>query len=204
MKLKPDQDKWHLGFAEQYITANPPAFNWSVDLPINPVISIQGRDKMEDGKASMLMKLNSILTVVNEESNPKINESALQRYLAEIVWLPTAALGSNISWEVVNDKIAKATLTYKGTKVTGLFHFNEAGDFEKFITMRFKDTNDNAKRQEWIIEVLENEIINGIKIPAKIKVTWKLENRNWTWLEIELSEVRYDRMEKSKKDKKLN
>jgi hypothetical protein len=192
MKLQPEQEEWSLAKAEQYFTINPPAFNWSVDLQMNPILAIQGRDRFEQGRGEMLMKIASTIPVVDIKDNLKINQAALQRYLAEIIWFPTAALSPYIKWESIDAYRAKAIMTYNGTSGSGVFHFNEKGDFIKFTAMRYKDADDAAKQYEWIAEVLENKAINEIKIPTKLKVTWKLENIDWTWLELEITEIKYN------------
>lgn len=192
MKLKPEQTKWSQAKAKQYFTINPPAFNWSVDMSMNPILSIKGRDKFEDGKGEMLMKIASLFKVVDVKENEKINQAALQRYLAEIVWFPTAALSPNIEWEPIDNIKARATFDFKGTKESGIFYFNQKGDFLKFVTMRFKDSDDAAQKFEWIAEAIEWNEINGIRIPTKVRATWNLEDVSWTWLELEITELKYN------------
>ena len=34
--------------------------------------------------------------------------------------------------------------------------------------------------------------MSGIKIPTKIEVTWMLENGSWTWLDLEITDIRYN------------
>jgi len=192
MKLKPEQEEWKVANAEQYFTIDPPAFNWSLDLQMNPILTLKGRDRFEEGKGEMLMKILSIIPVVDVKENLKINQAALQRYLAEIIWFPSAALSSYIKWEYVDEQSAKATMTYKGTSGSGLFHFDDNGDFEKFTTMRYKDSDDDAQQYEWIAEVIENGVINKNRVPVKLKVTWKLESMDWNWLELEITKLKYN------------
>lgn len=191
MKLSPEQEHWNMAVAEQLFTIHPPAFNWSVNMQMNRIMSIQGRDKFDNGKAEMLMKIFSTIPVVNVKSNAKINQAALQRYLAEIVWFPSAALSSYINWEDINDQSAKATMTYGGTSGSGIFYFKENGEFAKFSAMRYKDSDEHAKQYEWIVEVIKTEEINGLKVPAEAKLTWRLENMDWTWLELEITELQH-------------
>lgn len=191
MKLKPEQKNWNTGQAEQYFTIYPPGFNWSVDLNMNALLSIQGRDRFENGIGEMLMKIVSIFSVVDVKDNEKINQAALQRYLAEIIWFPSAALSPHIKWETLDDHTAKATFHYKNIKGSGVFHFNEQGDFKRFTAKRYKDTDDTAKKHEWIAEATEWNTINGVRVPTKLSVTWKLAQKDWTWLELEITELKY-------------
>jgi hypothetical protein len=60
MQMKPEQDNWMTATAIQYTAIENPAFIWSADVKMNNFLSFQGRDKFEDGKGEMLIKLNSL------------------------------------------------------------------------------------------------------------------------------------------------
>jgi len=192
MKLKAEQENWTDARAQQYYTIEQPAFIWKVNLPMMPFIDIAGRDKFIDGKGEMLIKILSLIPVVNSGDNEKINTGALQRYLGEIVWFPAAALSPYITWQEIDDLSAEATMTYKGTKGSGIFHFNENGEFIKFSAQRYLGDDENATLKEWIITASESKVINGIKIPVKCEATWKLEDGDWTWLILEINDVEYN------------
>jgi hypothetical protein len=191
MKLKPEQTKWLDATAEQFFTVNPPGFIWTVDLKMSPVIKIKGRDKFENGKGQMLIKMHSLFNVVNE-SGEKIDEGTLQRYLGEIVWFPSAALHPAIKWEELDENSARATLEVEGTKGSGTFYFDENSDLEKFTAMRFKGNEPEAERRVWIITVKETKNLNGFRIPVKMESTWMLEDGPWTWLDLEVTEIEYN------------
>lgn len=191
MKLKPEQETWNHATAEQYFTIEKPAFVWKVSMNMPPFIKIAGRDKFIDGKGEMQIKMFSIINVVNAKG-PKIDEGTLQRFLGEIVWFPSAALSPYISWETIGDLSAKATMNYKGTKGSGTFYFNKQGDFVKYSANRYKGNEPDAKRYEWVIDVSEHAIMNGVKIPVKMTATWKLDGGDWTWLEMEITDLKYN------------
>ncbi|MTI71817.1 MAG: hypothetical protein FH751_16330, partial [Firmicutes bacterium] len=90
MKLKPDQKDWFIPQAKQYIRVDKPSYLWHVNLPMLPIINTNGRDLFWDGKGSMLIKIGSVIPVVDVSPNEKINESSLHRFLLEIPWYPTA------------------------------------------------------------------------------------------------------------------
>ncbi|MCF6295482.1 MAG: hypothetical protein L3J25_07310 [Flavobacteriaceae bacterium] len=191
MLMKPEQKDWNNAKAKQYFTIEPPAFNWSVNLKMNPVLNVVGRDKFENGKGEMIIKLLSFIPVVNEKNNRKINQAILQRYLAEIVWFPSAALNPYIVWDKMDNTSAKATMVFNGTKGSGVFHFDEKGNFKKFVAMRFKDVKD-VKPTEWTVTATKTELRNGIKIPVELKADWKLNNSNWTWLILKIVDIKYN------------
>lgn len=191
LKLKPEQTNWNHGMAEQYFTIQPPAFNWSVSAKMNSILSIIGRDKFEDGKGEMIIKLFSLIPLANAKSNKKVNQATLQRYLAEIVWFPSVSLSQYIKWETIDDYSARATMEYKGTKGSGKFYFDKDGNFEKFVAMRYQDSN-AIKPTEWIVTATRTEERNGIKIPIECEVSWELKNGKWTWLKLKIKDIQYN------------
>ena len=193
MKMKPEQEKWTNAYAEQYFMIDKPAFIWKVNLQMMPFLDISGRDKFFGGKGEMLIKILSLFPVVNSRDNEKISTGTIQRYLGEIVWFPSAALSPYITWEKIDDYSAKASMTYKGTTGTGVFYFDEKGNFVKYIAQRYLESEDDAILREWIVTASESRIMNGINIPVKLASTWKLENGYWTWLKLEITDIEYNK-----------
>jgi len=189
--MKPEQKDWSNAKAKQYFTVEPPAFNWSVNLKRNPFLNVVGRDKFENGQGEMTIKMFSLIPVVNARNNEKVNQATLQRYLAEIVWFPSSALSPYIVWEKIDDTSAKATMEFNGTKGSGVFQFDEKGNFVKFVAMRYKDVQD-LKPTEWTVTAIKTELRNGIKIPVELKADWKLDNGNWTWLKLKITDIKYN------------
>ena len=191
MKMKPDQEDWMSATAEQYSTITTPAFIWSVDVKMNLFLYAVGRDKFENGKGEMLIKMNSLVNVVNEKGM-KIDEGALQRYLGEMVWFPSLAVSPYVTWEQIDDNTVKATMNYKGTSGSGTFYFNADGDVVKFSALRFKGNEEDAKRHPWIMDISDYSSFEGIKVPSKMTATWKLDNGDWTWLKMEVTDIKYN------------
>lgn len=191
MKTKPD-GKWMPFGAEQFIDVANPAFVWKTRVKAAPFFYLQGRDKLVDGKGVMQIKVLSLINVVNEGPGKKINESAMQRFLAEICWFPAAALSSYIHWEQIAHNTAKAGMEVQGESVSGIFQFSDAGEMLSFETERYYGGGEEAKKERWLIETLETKDLSGYKIPSKSKVTWKLPEGNFTWLELEITKIDYN------------
>jgi len=192
MQLKPEQEKWMTAAAIQYTTIDNPAFIWIVDVKMNSLLNFRGRDKYENGKGEMLININSLINVVNEQGE-KLDEGTLQRYLGEMVWFPSMALSPFITWEQINDSTAKATMTYKGTSGSGTFYFNANGDVTKFSALRYKGNEAESKRYDWIMSISDYKTFEGIKVPAKMTSTWKLDEGDWTWLKLEVTDIKYNK-----------
>lgn len=157
---------------------------------MNPVLKVAGRDKFENGKGEMTIKLLSLIPVAQAKNDKKLNQAALQRYLAEIVWLPSASLSSYIKWESIDSHSAKATMAYKGTIGSGEFYFDENGNFIKFVAMRYQDSK-ASEATRWTVVATKTEERNGIKIPVECEASWALKEGEWTWLKLEITDIQY-------------
>ena len=190
LRMNESDEGWKNASAIQYSFKDPPAFHWTLDMKMSPWSFVVGRDMYVNGKGNMLIKLYGLFKVA-DASGPKIDEATLQRYLSEIVWMPSFALNGHISWEDIDEHSAKATMTYKGVHGSGIFRFARDGSFIEFSTDRFKDSGPGAKRLPWVIAVEQNRTFQGIKIPSEVNVSWVLNETKWTWLEVKVENVHY-------------
>jgi hypothetical protein len=184
--------KWKPFIAKQYFTIDTPAFNWQVKAKIIPLLTLAGRDKFENGEGEMLIKASPLITIVNEGHNTKMNESTMLRYLAEISWFPSAVLTRYIKWEPVDSVSAKATMIYKDLKVSGIFHFSNSGDILSFEGNRFYKKGKQESMEKWFIENRDHKEFNGIRIPTKSKVIWKLKEGDFHWLNLEITAIEFN------------
>lgn len=194
MKTKPD-GKWMSFSAEQYFNILEPSFIWITKVDAMPFIYMDGRDMLKNGQGEMLIKLLSLFPVVDEGKNEKIDSGSMQRFLAEMCWFPSMATENYISWEGLEQKSAKATMIVSGKEVSGIFTFSEEGDFVSFETQRYFGGESNAELETWFIEATDYKSFEGIRIPNKSKVTWKLKECDFNWLNLEITELEYNRLE---------
>lgn len=191
LKMKPEDSAWSRATAKQFFTVEPPAFNWSISAQMNSILKVTGRDKFEHGKGEMNIKLFSLFPVADAKNHNKVDQATLQRYLAEIVWFPSASLSSYMTWESLGEYSARATMEFNGTKGSGEFYFDKKGNFNKFVAMRYQDI-DAKKPTEWTVIATKIKEFNGIKIPVECEASWKLKQGKWTWLKLKISDIRYN------------
>ena len=144
MRTKPES-KWMLFTAKQYFNVENPAFIWTTKADAMPIINMVGRDKLYEGEGEMLIKLGSLIPVVDEGKNDKINQGAMIRFLAEMCWFPSAALNDYIFWEIIDDTSAKAILTINNKSASGVFTFSTEGDLVSFEAERYYGGKNNSK-----------------------------------------------------------
>ncbi len=190
MRTTPD-GKWMPVEAEQYFTVDPPGFVWLADVRMMPSVYLAGRDKYTDGRGHMLIKALSLVTVADAKG-PETDQGTLLRFLGETVWFPSAILSDYIDWEPLDATSAKATMSWGGVTASGVFHFKENGDFQSFEADRYYDRNGTSTLERWYIEAKEWRDFDGVRLPAACEVTWKLEEGDFTWYRLEVTDVNYN------------
>ena len=184
--------KWMPFSAVQYFNAEAPAFVWKTRVKAFPLVDLSGRDKLQNGKGEMLIQLFSLFTVAHAAGDQKVDSGTLQRFLGEICWFPSAALRPYLSWEQINDNSAKAVFNQEGLEVEGIFHFSAEGRLQSFEAMRYFGTGKDAKKEKWVIEVLKNDVFQGISVPSQCKVTWQLPEGDFHWLSLKITSLEFD------------
>ncbi|MCX2744145.1 hypothetical protein OO013_09725 [Mangrovivirga sp. M17] len=191
MKIKPKQKKWYSGKAIQHFSINPPFFEWNSKININSLVTVSGRDRFTNGVGEMLIKLFDIFPVVNEKNNSKIDQGTMQRFLAEIVWFPIAATEEYIKWQKIDNFSAEATMDLHGVSVSGTFTFDENSNFKQFKTLRYQGGDKTSKRIPWIVTALNHGEFQGVTVPVELKAEWQLDDELWTWLQLEVTDIKY-------------
>ena len=192
MKLKPEQKRWTVSQAEQISCTNPPAFRWAVKLKMGKGLVVTGKDSFLEGKAGMHIKLAGIIPISKTVDDEKTNESALQRYLMELAWYPSAVLSPFISWEEVDAHSATATMSYEGLTGSVTYFFNEQNELLKVEAWRYKDSGEDARPLLCVGTVKEQQKVGGLIVPVKMEITWMLEEGPFTWYRFDVHDIRFN------------
>ena len=192
IKLRLAKDKpWMPAQAVQYYRTEEPGLIWKAKIKAAPFFHIAGRDKYLDGQGNMLIKLMSVFTVADGRG-PEIDQGSLLRYLAEIMWFPTAALNEYLKWEPIDATSAKVTMDYKGVSASGILTFNEQGEIIRFEAERYGEFDGEYRLETWLAEVVDYKEFNGFVIPSTGKITWKLDTGDFEWYHFVVKEMEYN------------
>lgn len=186
-----EEQAWMGAQAEQYFRTVEPGFIWKVDIKMNPLMPIVGRDKYDQGHGHMLIKVLSLIPVADARG-AEIDQGTMLRYLGEMVWFPTAALSDYLQWEELSDDQAQVTMNYGGITASGVFTFDKDGFVESFSAKRYMENQGKYSLEDWIVETKENKEFNGIVIPYKGDVTWQLESGDFRWFSYEIIDIEYN------------
>ena len=125
---RPESNGWAPFTATHEIVPGAPGFQWDARIRMVPGIAVRVRDAFVGGAGSMYGAVLGVVPVVNMRDTPDIAAAALQRYLAEAVWAPTALLpAAGVTWIAVDDSTARASLTAGRVTATLDFHFGGDG-----------------------------------------------------------------------------
>lgn len=190
LRTKPDS-KWMPVEASQIIRIEEPAFIWNAKIQAAPLMHIYGRDKYENGRGNMLIKMLAFFPIANSKGR-EIDQGTLLRFLGEIVWHPTTALNEYIKWEQLDSFSAKATMTYGDVSASGIFRFNQAGDVASFEADRYYDRDGKFTLEKWLAVVRDFQVFEGVRIPVDSQVTWRLKTGDFTWYKFRITDIKYN------------
>ena len=169
---------WRPLRATQHVIAAPPAFVWDARIGMAPLVDAFVRDSYVGGTGSMVASALGVYGIVNQTGAPELNAGALQRFLGEAVWLPTALLPSaSVSWTANDQHSSTVTLRDGATTVSLLFHFNAEGLVASIQGDRFKENAGSYTLQPWRIQCGEYRERDGMLIPLRCEVSWVKDGR---------------------------
>jgi hypothetical protein len=178
----------------QHFSANPPGFVWDAAIRMSPILTVRVRDGYFQGTGSMQARIASLIPVVNAQGGEELAAAALQRFLAESVWFPTALLPrKGLTWEPIDDSSARATLTDSGVSVSLEFRFGKEGEIVGTYTPdRFRDVNGTLVPTPWEGSFRSYGRVGGVMVPSEGEVEWILPEGRLSYWRGRIVRVEYD------------
>ena len=194
--FRPSLDgRWLPIRAEQYFGGDPPGFIWWGRVRVAPGIWIDARDESLNGIGSMLVRAESMVTLA-DVTGADLDESALQRLLGELVWMPTAYLDSRyIRWTEADRARADATLTVGPCAVTGSFEFGADGFPRRFLANRFRDVNGRPVLTPFIGECTDYRQVDGMTVPFHVEGSWVIDGAPIPFARFDVTRIEFDARE---------
>jgi hypothetical protein len=186
---------WFPFQAEQYVSTNPVSFVWNATIRMAGLIPMKVRDAYLEGNGSMLAKVFGIFPFLHQQDAEEINIAALQRYLAESVWYPSALLPSDrLIWTQLDYNRAVATLKDGKREASLEFDFNDRGEIETTFTPgRYRYEDGKFVLTPWIGYYTDYRQLHGMRIPMKAEVEWILpENRRFPYFKGNLASIEFN------------
>jgi hypothetical protein len=109
----------------------------------------------------------------------------MHRFLLELPFYPTAALEDYITWESIDDSSAKAIMSIYDKEVEVVFYFKENNDIERVEALRYKDTDEDATKIEFIGYYQGTSEVEGMIVSNKASLVWILDDSPYEWYRLE-------------------
>jgi hypothetical protein len=186
-----EKSSWMKLEAEEHYSVTQPGFIWKVFIPTKRFPMTLGRDAYVHGKGSMIIKMFSLIPIVNAGGS-EIDQGSMMRYLNEMTWFPAAFLGKNITWQAVDDSSAEVTLTEKGKSVSALMQFNPDGKPVNFVAKRYRMAGKKYDLETWSTPFTGYGEFEGLKLPVRGQGVWNLNEGDLVYVELEITELKYD------------
>jgi hypothetical protein len=191
---RPDRP-WLAIRGEQYFASDPPGFVWWGRVRVAPGVWIDARDRSIEGVGNMRIMLASTLRLADVRGR-ELDEAALQRLLAEMVWFPTALLDArHVRWEPVDDTRARATLTVRGREGAATFHFDANGLPSRITADRYRDVDGEAVLTPWTGECGSYRDVDGLRVPFRLEAIWHVSGRAEAYARFTVESLELDRAE---------
>jgi hypothetical protein len=185
--------KWQPFKASQHFSVDPPGFVWDAAIQIAPLTRVCVRDAYIAGAGSTHAKVLALMTVADARSRAELDTGALQRYLAETVWFPTALLpGGRVSWQAIDDHCAAATLADGANVARLVFHFNTDGEVVRIAAPRFREVNGGYELTPWEALLGDYAVRHGMRVPLASEAAWQVDGTRLLYFKARLTDLRFD------------
>lgn len=138
-------------------------------------------------------QLVSLFSLMDIEGTPELNEGALQRYLAEAVWFPTALLpGQGVSWSAIDSDRARASITDSGISTFVEFEFNNRGEIiSVYSPARYREVSGHYEATPWKGRFFNYSQNGHYRVPMEAEVEWHLKDRIYPYWKATIKNIRY-------------
>lgn len=195
-RMRTEEGKpWMPFTAVQYINIEQPGFVWMAKVKAAPMISLIGKDRYYQGQGGMQIKLLGLFSLGEAKPGFEMNQGTMHRFLAEMVWYPSAALNDYIQWKELDATSARATMTWQGVSADMVFYFNAEGDMVKNVASRYREAEGKYVLNDWGGEAREYREFHGIRILNKSDIIWRYKTGDFNWLQLEVTDIDFNKPE---------
>lgn len=82
-----------------------------------------------------------------------------------------------------------------GVTALGIFRFDNMGDLKAFEAKRYYHRETDPTLEDWFVQTEPDGFreFEGVRVPARSLVTWKLKEGDFTWFKLEIKDIFYNR-----------
>lgn len=171
--------RWRPFSARQVLS--PDGFVWAATAGRFPM-RISGFDRCSDGSGEMRWKLAGLVPVMSAEDSDT-HRSAAGRLAGELMLIPGAAIGTNVTWSssTDGDRHCTAAVTAGGFTHDVTVGIGAWGTLESVTLLRWGDPDGEAHREHVFgVELEGNQRMGAYRVPRTMRAGWFFETPRWT------------------------
>jgi hypothetical protein len=194
-RLGTSGDHWRPFTATERFATDQPGFEWQADIRFTRFLTIRVRDTYRAGIGATSASLLGH-TFMTSRPAAELNAGALQRYLAEAIWLPSVLVaGHGIRWSGLDRERAIATIADGPLVVALQFSFNERGEItEVFTPARYRSVHGGYVATPWLVRCWDYVDVDGFRVPERSEVSWVLPDGPFTYWRGRVRDIAYEWM----------
>ncbi len=168
---------------EQYATTVKPGFIWK-----GVTSMFTARDMYIGDKGRLVVSLFSAINILDAKG-AHYNQGELLRWLGESVLYPTNLLPDDkLYWIAIDEYSAKVIFNYMGLSLFFIASINDIGEITQLETERYMDEKNLEK---WVIKIENYKTINGVVVPTKFEVLWRLQKGDFSYAKFNIRKIEY-------------
>lgn len=141
-------------------------------------LPFQGSEGFLNGSGWMKGVVAKHITLFNETGS-HMDRGSLVTYLGESIVHPSLALNDSITFFPDTENSVKAIIKSGTLEESGVFYFSK--DFSKVTFKALRYNSDSKSYENWIAEIGDHKILNGIKVPNTFKGIWDMDGNPFTY-----------------------
>ena len=190
-KIRTDRGgRWLPFTATEHYTLDPPTFEWNASLKIAGIGVGRAVDALQDGHGSMQVRVLGLFKVV-DATGPGIDQGSLMRWLNETMWFPAVWATDVMSWEPVDDRRARGSVTVGGLGAQAEFDFDARGRLVDFRAIRERNAGGTSTPTAWSTPISGYARFSGLELPSAGSAIWGLDEGDFEYITIEVLDVQY-------------
>jgi hypothetical protein len=182
--------KWLRFKARETYTIDPPGFTWRAALKIGGVTAGRATDTLAAGRGRMHVRLLGLKDII-DATGPEMDQGSAMRWLNETMWFPAVWATDVIRWQPIDDDSAIGSTTVGEQAVEAEFQFDPEGRLIDFRADRHRAIDDGFEVRPWRTPITEHANFNGIRLPARGSGVWELDDGDFEYIQIRVTDVRY-------------
>ena len=191
MRSRPDA-KWMPAIVEQYNFYDPPARLFFMEASRFGV-PFDAFHRYVGPAATFEVRLAGLVEIIDARG-PEMNQSETVTMLNDICFLaPAALVGAAVTWQPLDDRRVRATLSNAGQTVSAVLSFDGQGDLVGFVSEdRYQSDGKTYRLFPWSTPLGDFRDFGGVRLPGEGEARWREPSGEWTYGRFLLQRIDYN------------